>query len=323
MIKVTIIVPVYNAQNYIERCLKSLLMQGFRDDEYEIICIDDYSQDDSKKYLHEYEQRYSQVMCYYNKENKGVSYARNMGIKKAQGVYIAFCDADDWYEKNSIKEMYIKAVSENADFLISNYYLDKGKQRLKRCITNNFTNNPVTKSELIKFMDIGSYAKLIKKQVLIDNNLKYPTDLKRCEEYPIIPVAAYLSKKVVYIEDYTYNYFQNPESASNTIVKNYDFFEEAFERYMNYIDAMKYKRELEFRALEHLLYGKTLCMVKAGNNRKEIKKWIFKYEDKYGPINIRNIKKYGGGKRIFLSAIYFKQIWMLKILAKVHTILTA
>ena len=159
MIKVSIIIPVYTVQNYIERCLESLLIQGFQEDEYEILCIDDCSKDKTTEYLKRYEKQYGQIKCYYNEENRGVSYARNLGIKKAKGEYLAFCDADDWYDKNSISTMYKKATEAQADFLISNYYIDKGGHSLKRCVTSNFTSNPISKNELVKYMDISSSAK--------------------------------------------------------------------------------------------------------------------------------------------------------------------
>lgn len=322
MIKVSIIVPIYNAQDYIKRCLDALVEQDFQRDEFEILCIDDCSKDKSVEYLKEYEKQYTKIKCYYNEKNRGVSYSRNLGIQKAKGEYLAFCDADDWYDKNSISAMYKKAVEEQADLLISNYYIDKGKHSLKRCVTGNFTRNPIPKGELIKYMDISSSAKLIKKKILVDNKLSYPVDLRRCEEYEVIPVAAYFAERVVYTDDYTYHYFQNPKSASNFIENNYDFFEIAFERYSRYVSTKEYQKEIKYRAIEHLLYGENLCMIKARASSKQIRNNLAKFEMRYGILTREEYREMGISRRVFLGALRSHNIWLMRILAKIHSIIT-
>lgn len=322
MIKVSIIIPVYTVQNYIERCLESLLIQGFQEDEYEILCIDDCSKDKTTEYLKRYEKQYRQIKCYYNEENRGVSYARNLGIKKAKGEYLAFCDADDWYDKNSISTMYKKATEAQADFLISNYYIDKGGHSLKRCVTSNFTSNPISKNELVKYMDISSSAKLIRKKILEDNDLYYPTDLRRCEEYAVIPLATYLSPKVIYVDDYTYHYFQNPKSASNSIENSYEFFDNALECYIQRIDFCKYQQEIKYRAIEHLLYGKNLCMLKARADSEKIIKNYKDFEKKYGMLTRKEYKEMGISRRVFLGSLKLHHIWLMRILVRIHSIIT-
>lgn len=97
----SIIVPVYNSAKYLQKCLDSLCNQTHTD--YEIICVNDGSTDNSLSILEEYKSKYSQLR-FYNQENKGVSAARNLGLKVANGDYIMFCDSDDWYETYSVLE---------------------------------------------------------------------------------------------------------------------------------------------------------------------------------------------------------------------------
>ena len=94
--KVSVIVPVYNTYDYLNKCLDSLVNQSFKD--YEIIIVNDGSTDDSEKIIKKYQKKYSNIKYYY-KENGGLSSARNYGIKYANGDYIAFVDSDDYVDK--------------------------------------------------------------------------------------------------------------------------------------------------------------------------------------------------------------------------------
>lgn len=96
MPKISIIVPVYNTEKYLKKCLDSLINQTFKD--IEIVIINDGSTDNSEKIIKEYEQKYSDKIKSYKKENGGLSSARNYGISKANGEYIAFVDSDDYVD---------------------------------------------------------------------------------------------------------------------------------------------------------------------------------------------------------------------------------
>lgn len=321
MDKVSIIIPAYNAEKYLRRCLDSAINQTYHN--IEVICIDDCSSDTTYEILREYQVKYKEkfLIIRHNK-NKGVSASRNEGIGAATGKYLVFCDADDWYEINAIEKMYIKIKETGADFLFSNYYLNKNNHQLKRNIIVSYTNNPICKKEIVQYMDISSWAKMIKASLIRENELYYPLDLRRCEEYTVIPVAAYLAKKVVFLEEYTYNYFQNQNSVSNEKEKNLDFFEEAFTRYLKYIDKEMYQEELLHRAMEHLLYGKTLCMLKAGYSSNEVKKWIKYFEQTYGEVNKRILLQFGISRKVFFSFVKYRFIVGLKVLVKIHEMIT-
>lgn len=114
--KITVIIPVYNVENYLERCLKSILYNTYTN--LEIICVNDGSTDNSKKILEDYSQRDKRVVVI-NKKNAGVSSARNAGIKIATGEYIAFVDSDDWIHEKYF-EYLIRGI-DTADLVICNY----------------------------------------------------------------------------------------------------------------------------------------------------------------------------------------------------------
>ena len=127
-IKMSIIVPAYNAEKYLERCLDSLVNQDLSTKEYEVIVINDGSTDRTGAILHEYSNRYSYFHCI-TVENSGVSEARNYGCRKAKGKYFLFVDADDWIQSNVLQYVYDSLEKDELDILVMDfqYWDEKGK----------------------------------------------------------------------------------------------------------------------------------------------------------------------------------------------------
>ena len=119
---VSIIIPVFNAEKYLTRCLQSCLMQTL--DNVEIIVIDDASTDDSPSIINNYANGYpNKVIPIYFNQNKKQGVARNYGIKMARGDYVFFVDADDWIEPNTCYELFFAAKSADADMVGGDYYI--------------------------------------------------------------------------------------------------------------------------------------------------------------------------------------------------------
>lgn len=112
--KISVIVPIYNAELYLEQCIESVLNQTLRD--IELLLIDDGSTDNSIRICEKYKKRDNRIQLYTNK-NVGQGLERNFGIKKATGEYIAFLDSDDQYNKNMLEKLYQKAIETNADMV--------------------------------------------------------------------------------------------------------------------------------------------------------------------------------------------------------------
>ena len=123
MHKVSVIVPVYNCENYLERCMNSLINQSLED--IEIIAVNDGSTDGSLDILTRYQQLDNRIKII-DKENTGVSDSRNKGIEASAGKYIAFVDSDDWIELNMLEDMYIKAEDTNSEVVICSYMREFG-----------------------------------------------------------------------------------------------------------------------------------------------------------------------------------------------------
>ena len=121
--KVSVIVPVYNLESYIERCLDSLLMQDY--DDLEIILVNDGSTDKSLEIIEKYAQQ-SESIIVINQKNSGVSSARNAGIEKATGFFIAFVDGDDYIDSNYYELLLKKITSDNYDFVQMGFICEHG-----------------------------------------------------------------------------------------------------------------------------------------------------------------------------------------------------
>lgn len=127
--KISVIVPIYNVENYIEECLDSLLKQNLSEKEYEIICIDDGSTDRSGRIAEEYGKKYEQIKVIRQK-NGGLSKARNRGLKAARGEYLCFVDSDDYLEPGGLDALYAIAVKHDLDKLMYGYQrFEDGKRR--------------------------------------------------------------------------------------------------------------------------------------------------------------------------------------------------
>lgn len=315
MIDISIIIPVYNVGNYLIRCVESLVSSS----NIEILLIDDCSTDNSKEIAIHLEKKYSFVKLIALDKNQGVSNARNVGIKNAKGKYIMFSDADDWYEPNAVERLLEVANNKNADFITANYYISYENKKVKVDTSSYFSKDKITKEEIISYMTLTSCSKLMKKKLFTDNFIEYPTNVIRCEELQVIPVLAYLANNPVAIDDTLYNYYQRENSASNKKEKDISFYDKTFNQFKNNIDREKYKEELEFRAIEHLLYGKTLVMLKSRFSRKEVLKHIKDFKTEYPNfINNKYLKKFNKAKKIFIYTLNYRLLLLSKMFAIMH-----
>ncbi len=305
-----VIVPNYNSGTYIKRCLDSLLEQEYKVNE--IIVVDDCSTDESKKIVKEYTEKNDNIILLENGKNMGVSYSRNRGIENAKSEYIMFCDSDDWYEKQATKRM-MEKVEEGADFVFAGYYITYKDGRKIEVKYNNLNNIEIDKETAISYLPITSSSKLIKKSILVEHNIKYPEGIKNCEELPVIPVAGFYAKKVVYIDECLYNYFQRENSASNHELQDLSFYDITYEKFKSNLPK-EYKNSINIRMVDHLLYSKTYSLIKEKHLKKEIIENINKCKRDLGGQDINSIlMQFPIRKRIFVKCALAKLIFPLKL----------
>ena len=167
MVKVSVIVPVYNVEQYLEKCLDSLVNQTLKD--IEIIVVNDGTPDNSQKIIDKYAKKYKNIKAYI-KENGGLSSARNFGIKKANGEYIAFVDSDDYVTKDMYQKMYQKAISGNFDMVVCdlNYVYDN---KVVPAYSNIKTDTTNIKKTMLNIYP-AAWNKIFKKK-LFNNGVEF------------------------------------------------------------------------------------------------------------------------------------------------------
>lgn len=190
MVDISIIVPIYNSEKYLKKCIDSLINQTKK--ELEFILVNDGSSDNSEKIIKEYN---DERIKYFKNKNQGIGKTRNFGIEKATGKYIMFIDSDDYIDKNATKLMFDKAISNNLDMVICDYYNvinDKiTEEKLISFKPTNLKENP----NLIYDINLSPWNKLYKRSLINDNNIKFEENLKY-EDAPFICQALDKSKRI-------------------------------------------------------------------------------------------------------------------------------
>ena len=180
MYKLSVIIPIYNVEQYLRKCLDSVCNQTLED--IEIICINDCSPDNSLEILKEYQKNDNRIKIIDFKENRGVAAARNEAIKIAKGEYIGFVDGDDWVDLDFYEKLYKKAKEDNVDLVIGNLLKNnQGKNSFLHNMANRVKQNKIYFSGLFW---LGIYStKLIR-----ENNLSFTEGLKYGEDrlFPIL-----------------------------------------------------------------------------------------------------------------------------------------
>lgn len=264
--KISIIVPVYNAEEYLPRCLDSLINQTYEN--IEIICINDASTDNSLSVLQKYKRSDERIKII-DKENEDVSFARNAGLRASQGEYVMFVDSDDWIDVNTCELALQQIVENTADVVIWNYISEHNSSSVKKEIFINdkivFENNDVQKKIHRRFIGIVGeelscpekadslctvWGKLYRKSVIDENNIEFP-DIRKIGTYEDGLFNLYLFKyvkKAVYINKALYHYRRTNFSSVTSGYKP-DFEEQwhnlfdIMERYINENDLPNVYRQ--------------------------------------------------------------------------------
>ena len=272
MPKVSVIVPIYNVEEYLPKCLESLEEQTLKD--IEVILVNDGSTDSSSNIAKEWAKKQKKVKAIYlEKSNGGLSDARNYGLKYATGDFIAFLDSDDYVEKTIYEKMYNKAISEDADFVECDFVWEyPEKQRIDKKI--EYKN----KLEMLAFVRVVAWNKLIKRNLIYENNLEFPKGL-RYEDveftYKLIPHI----KKYAYVNEVLVHYMQRENSIANVQNKRTAEIFNILENVENYYKEKgiydEYKDAIEYNYARYLLCSSLKRMAKIADKEeknKQIKK---------------------------------------------------
>ena len=211
MPKISVIVPIYNTEQYLPRCIDSIRAQTFTD--FELLLIDDGSKDNSGTICDEYAAKDSRVRVFH-KENGGVSSARNLGLENAQGEWIAFVDSDDWVEDDYIKCLIDKT---NESFTISSYIYEKNGEVFYEKINDTLiTISPETLTDILMSGILTTpYGKLYKREILERESIRFNNRLTSCEDTLFVWSYLLYVDKIRAINRFTYHYCITGNGLSN------------------------------------------------------------------------------------------------------------
>ncbi|MBS5037704.1 MAG: glycosyltransferase family 2 protein [Fusobacterium sp.] len=324
-IKISVIVPVYNTSKFLEKCLNSIIEQNFKD--IEIIIINDCSTDNSLEIINELIKTDSRIILINKEKNEGLSAARNSGIKIAKGEYVLHIDSDDWIEQNYFKNMYEYAKKNQADIVISDYYLDFNNGKIIYTYDQN-KDIELKKENYIENIFLSKsypcvWNKLIKTELYKKNKIKHPEGIALGEDLAVIPQLMYYSKKIIKLNKAYYHYIQNIFSITKKYNENkiYEIYE-VLKINEKFFQNKKMKLSLNLLKTYHLSIW--LFKVKYNFNNKKYIKVLEEYLNLLKKSEIKNIQenklriknyilKYFNGK------IYFFILWNVNnILTKLN-----
>lgn len=214
MAEFSIIVPVYNVEKEIRKCLDSIKNQTYGD--FEVLCVDDCGKDSSMDIVREYAQKDNRFKILTHEHNRGVSAARNTGLDNASGEYTMFVDSDDWLETNAleiIKDNFDKSKSEVIVFNIYNCYPD-GKKEINDTTNFKKTQALLTENNLNTFIGVV-WNRAYKTSLINDNHIRFPEGMIIEDSDFTFKISMHL-KSVFIIEDVLYNYLRNREGSYTT-----------------------------------------------------------------------------------------------------------
>ena len=254
MIKISLVIPVYNAEKYLEKCLKSVITQTLK--EIEIIIVNDGSKDKSLNIINDFFKKDKRIIIINKKNNEGVSKARNSALKIAKGEYILNIDSDDWIEDNYCEEIYEMAINNNLDIVVTDIFVEGKKQQYLKDLDIKSKDFITSKEYLEIFFKenlLGyTWNKLMRKKLYKD--ITYPENISLFEDIIVTSKLIKNAKKIGKINKAYYHYMENPTSISrklnfSKIIDTYNCFKELKFIFSNEKNIYSYIEEQELYAL--------------------------------------------------------------------------
>ena len=302
VVKVSIIIPVFNGEKFIERCLDSIVLSK-KNLEYEVLVIDDGSTDSSFSIAKKYADKYDTVFAY-TKENGGVSSARNFGLQKAKGTHVTFVDVDDYVTND-----YFQVLNQYIDdFVCFNYYNNNKKESYSIDDLQNYFENLSLNSVCNKIYSLD---------IIKSNNIAFNERISMGEDF-LFNLNIIQHVPIVYHDVPIYYYTANPNSATHNIsgkhIKDLTLlYKEIFDFYVNDLENVKKAKCRAYRDLSYYIIA-----LDKKYYTKEIFKIIIDFHEKY---NLRSVQKEVGFKyKIIMFLARHKKTILLKLFSKIYRI---
>ncbi len=322
--KVSVIIPVYNVEKYLDKCLDSVEKQTYKDTE--IIIVNDGSPDNSQSIVDEYVSRNENFVSY-TIENRGQGGARNFGVEKASGDYVVFLDSDDYVSENCIERFVAAAKENDSDIVVCNNYDVDENGRVIRHSINNVQNETISVNECPKalFTRPCPWGKMYRKSLF--EGLSFVSRVWY-EDMRLIPKLFLRAEKITFIEDFLFYYVQRQGSTMNNsqALRNLEVLD-AFDDLISYFKSEnayeKFKSELDYLIIDHIAVAAITRVVLS--DAKEKKTVIKKMQEYLAQFDNLYENKYisclGRNKRLVLmfnrNKLYFFTELCMKIKNKI------
>lgn len=254
--KVSILVPIYGVEKYIERCARSLFEQTY--DNIEYIFIDDCSKDRSAELLcsviNSYPTRKEQIIIVKHEINKGLGQSRNTGVMNSSGDFILHVDSDDYIEKDTVAKCVEEQTKTDADIVLFDAIIHYGNYSIKQCRSTSSGDAKLDLSLLARNNIVSVWGMMIRRRLYIDNKICVSDGVNNSEDYNVTPILAYFSRKNTYLKEFLYHYDCTNQSSYSysfsenkadqvwqTIAKLETFFDDKGSVYINAVKQAKIK----------------------------------------------------------------------------------
>lgn len=303
-IKISIIIPVYNTERFLKKCLDSVINQSLK--EIEIILINDGSTDNSYLICEEYARLYNDKIKYIYQTNKGCSATRNLGITLAKGKYIAFVDSDDYLEKEMYESLYEKAILENLDICICGIkYINLSTNEIVYSYPKNIKN----KNDYLKEKNrmANSCNKIYKREEIINKKIFFPIKTHYAEDLVFSFKSIISLKKIGHIEKCYYNYILHGNNSIYNFDKRLGVFL-SFKELNYFLEQNNYLKEKNIKKIYNKIFisyavkGTFFLLMKSKNINNNVYK---KYEKIFEKKMLEERNKYSYLK---IKIIFYKNL---------------
>ena len=306
MADISIIVPIYNAEKYLNKCIDSLVNQTKK--ELEFILVNDGSTDSSEDIIKSYKDK---RIKYFKNKNQGIGKTRNFGIDKATGKYLMFLDSDDYLDINACEKLYNKAIKEKSDLVVFDFY--RVEETLKEVTINNFKSSSLKENpNLLLDINLGPCNKLIKRELIDKSNTRFNEELKY-EDTPFVTEIIKNANKISKLNEYLHYYVIH--SNSETTVRDERVFD-----IIKIIDIIRnqYKDEKYMEDIVNKLTVRTFTNYTIQQRVQKDLKVGMKFIDEAFSYMKKNIPNYKNNKYYETRGILRRTVEKNKFITKVY-----
>lgn len=314
MAKISIIIPCYNAHDYICKCLEGLQRQTYTD--FDIILVNDCSKDATVEVITDWISTHDlPATLISNEKNSGPSLSRFNGAMVSKSEWVAFCDSDDWYEDNFLELMLDKAERDECDVVFCGYQNVIGSKIDKHQLSDTeLTLSP--KEALLQNVD-SLCMTLIKREIYVETP---QPDLRNGEDMALVPLLIQSAKKVGVLDKVLYNYYIHPGSASLTPSdKMIDSLIKSYGHIKTHLSD-QYKEEKEYLGIRNLIYGALLNLFKFSYNTGRAEEILDDFEMSFPSwVNNQYINRLPLFKKVYVKCACHRQYFIIYAMSRLHS----